>query len=99
MNLVIPPLFFYVVGAVLVLSGVARALTLGRSRPERDIQAYDPTLPAAPDSPDLPAAADKADKAAKARRRHLIFGIVWMLLGLFLILSTAGVLRARLPSP
>jgi len=38
MNLVIPPLFFYVVGAVLALSGVARALTLGRRRPERDIQ-------------------------------------------------------------
>jgi hypothetical protein len=85
MNLVIPPLFFYAVGAVLVLSGVGRALTLGRRRPERDIQGEEPGSPA-------------ADKAAKARRRHLIFGIVWVLLGLFLILSTAGVLRARLPS-
>ena len=86
MNLVIPPLFFYVIGAVLVLSGVGRALTLGRRRPEREISVDDP------DSP------DRADKAAKARRRHLLFGIVWVLLGLFLILSTAGVLRSRLPS-
>jgi len=85
MNLVIPPLFFYVVGAVLALSGVARALTLGRRRPERDIQGHEPDSAA-------------AHKAAQARRRHLIFGIVWVLLGLFLILSTAGVLRARLPS-
>jgi len=82
MNLVIPPLFFYAVGAALVLAGAARTLTLGRRRPERDIQG---------DDPDSPAAA----KAAQARRRHLIFGIVWVLLGLFLILSTAGVLRSR----
>ena len=27
-----------------------------------------------------------------------LFGLVWVALGLFLILSTAGVLRTRLPS-
>ena len=82
MNLVIPPLFFYAIGAVLVIAGVARSLTLGRRRPERDIQN---------DDPDSAVAA----KAAQVRRRHVIFGVVWVLLGLFLILSTAGVLKAR----
>jgi hypothetical protein len=86
MNLVIPPLFFYVVGAMLVIFGVARSLWLGVRRPAREIQADD----------EIGAAA--AATAAKARRRHLIFGIVWVLLGMFLILSTAGVLRGRLPS-
>jgi hypothetical protein len=86
MNLVIPPLFFYAVGAVLVISGVARTLTLGRRRPEREIQA---------DDPDPSVVANVAAKAAQVRRRHLIFGVVWVLLGLFLILSTAGVLKAR----
>ena len=89
MNLVIPPLFFYAIGAVLVLSGVGRALTLGRRRPEREISVDDPS---SPESSQL------AAKAAQARRRHLIFGVVWVLLGLFLILSTAGVLRSRLPT-
>jgi hypothetical protein len=32
---------------------------------------------------------------ARARRRHLTFGLVWMAMGLFLAVSTAGVLRSR----
>jgi hypothetical protein len=32
---------------------------------------------------------------ARARRRHRTFGFVWIALGLFLIASTAGVLRMR----
>jgi hypothetical protein len=36
-------------------------------------------------------------EAATARRRHFRFGIVWVLMGLFLIFSTAGVIRMRLP--
>jgi hypothetical protein len=90
MNLVIPPLFFYAIGAVLVISGVARTLTLGRRRPDRDIQADDGDDPSVAAS-----AAHRAAKAAQVRRRHMIFGVVWVLLGLFLILSTAGVLKAR----
>ncbi|HSS39478.1 MAG TPA: hypothetical protein VLT58_11975 [Polyangia bacterium] len=85
MNLVIPPLFFYVVGAMLVIFGAWRTAWLGRRHPRREI-----------DTDDLTEAA--ATAAAKARRRHLIFGIVWVALGLFLILSTAGVLRSRMPS-
>ena len=83
MNLVIPPLFFYVVGAMLVIFGAVRALTLGRRHPEPR------------DRADL---TERRRSRAKARRRHLIFGLVWVALGLFLILSTAGVLRSRMPS-
>jgi hypothetical protein len=76
MNIVIPPLFFYVIGAVLVIAGAVRAATLGRRNPAREL------------SEDTPA-------YAKARRRHLTFGVVWVLMGLFLIFSTAGLLRMR----
>ena len=31
----------------------------------------------------------------RARRRHLMFGILWVGMGLFLLFSTAGVLRSR----
>ena len=76
MNVVIPPLVFYVVGAALVLGGTIRAFTLGRKNPSRDLDDDDP-------------------RRVTARRRHLTFGVVWVLMGLFLIASTAGVLRSR----
>jgi cytochrome c biogenesis protein CcdA len=37
MNIVIPPIFFYVMGAILVVSGAVRAATLGRRDPEREL--------------------------------------------------------------
>jgi len=39
--------------------------------------------------------ADDDPAKARARRRHLTFGIVWMAMGIFLVASTAGVLRSR----
>jgi hypothetical protein len=38
---------------------------------------------------------DDSPERARARRRHKTFGLIWILLGLFLIASTAGVLRMR----
>jgi hypothetical protein len=76
MNVVIPPLIFYVVGAALVAGGAVRALALGRRNPSREIADDDPAK-------------------TRARRRHLTFGLVWVAMGLFLIASTAGVLRTR----
>jgi len=84
MNLVIPPLFFYVVGAMLVIFGAWRTAWLGRRHPSREVETEVSETAAA--------AADKA------RRRHFLFGLVWVALGLFLILSTAGVLHSRMPS-
>jgi hypothetical protein len=76
MNVVIPPLFFYVVGALLVIGGAVRAVVLGRRNSSRELRE------------DTPA-------QAKARRRHLTFGLIWIAMGLFLIFSTANVLRLR----
>jgi hypothetical protein len=76
MNIVIPPLFFYAIGTLLVLFGVLRALTLGRRRATSEL-------------------VEDTPERLKARRRHLTFGIVWVLMGLFLIVSTAGVIRMR----
>jgi hypothetical protein len=76
MNLVIPPLFFYLVGAALTIGGAVRAATLGRRDPAREIN-------------------DDTPERARARRRHRTFGLVWVALGIFLIASTAGVLRFR----
>lgn len=76
MNIVIPPIFFYVMGAILVVAGAVRAATLGRRNPDREL-------------------VDDTPERAKARRRHLTFGMVWVLMGLFLLFSTAGLLRLR----
>ena len=35
---------------------------------------------------------EETPERAKARKRHLAMGIVWVLMGLFLIISTAGIL-------
>ena len=32
---------------------------------------------------------------AKARRRHLVMGLIWLGMGVFLIVSTAGILGSR----
>src|SRR3954471_19834723 len=42
--------------------------------------------------------ADDDPARARTRRRHLTFGLVWVAMGLFLIASTAGVLRSRASS-
>jgi hypothetical protein len=39
--------------------------------------------------------ADDDPAKARARRRHLAFGLVWVAMGIFLLASTAGVLRSR----
>ena len=39
--------------------------------------------------------ADDDPAKARTRRRHLLFGLVWVGLGIFLLGSTAGVLRTR----
>ena len=79
MNVIIPPLFFYALGAMLLIFGTLRAVSFGRRRPERELVDED------------------TQARASERRRHLRFGIIWILMGLFLIVSTAGVLKMRSP--
>ena len=77
MNVIIPPIFFYAIGTLLVVFGALRTIMLGRRRAEREL------------TEDTP-------ERAKQRRRHRIMGVVWVLMGLFLIVSTSGVLQSRL---
>lgn len=76
MNVVIPPLIFYLVGGALIVGGSVRAVRFGRRNAAREIADDDPMR-------------------ARGRRRHMTFGLVWIAMGLFLIGSTAGVLRSK----
>ena len=38
---------------------------------------------------------EDSPERAKARRRHFTWGLIWVALGLFLIVSTAATLRMR----
>jgi hypothetical protein len=80
MNVVIPPLIFYLIGAVLVVGGTVRAARLGRRNAAREIADDDPVR-------------------ARSRRRHLTFGLIWIGMGIFLIVSTAGILRSKWGPP
>ncbi len=66
MNVVIPPLFFYIIGAMFVVMGALRAALLGRRNPARELL-------------------DDTPERSKLRRRHLGFGVAWVLTGLVLI--------------
>ena len=72
----LPPLFFYAMGTMLIVFGTARAIVLGRRRPDRELTE---------DTPDR----------AKARRRHRIMGVIFVVMGAFLIASTAGILGGK----
>lgn len=93
MNVVLPPLLFYALGTFLILAGAMRAFFLGRARPGRDVVAADLGERADPEVSEKDEARAAAD--TRARRRHLGFGLVWVAMGLFLILSTARVLQRR----
>ena len=76
MQLNIPPIIPYAVGAMLVMFGILRAKYLGAPRTPR------PTEDEAESSTNPPAI------RGKEQRRHLRMGVVWVLLGLFLLVST-----------
>jgi hypothetical protein len=76
MRLQIPALIPYLFGAVLVVFGIVRVKYLAAPRPPRD----------ASDEP------EGAEQAAPVRgpvqKRHLRWGVIYVLLGLFLLIST-----------
>jgi hypothetical protein len=82
MDIVLPPGLLYAVGALLVVLGGMRAYHLGWKRRERD----------EPESDD-PEAAPRPK--ATADRRHITFGLIWLAMGLFLIVSTLIKARGR----
>ena len=75
MQLNVPPIVPYVVGAVLVLFGSLRIRYLGAPRSPRP-------------SEDDSGSADDKPVRGKEQRRHITMGAVWILMGLFLLVST-----------
>jgi len=76
MRLNISPVIPYVVGAMLVVFGALRAKYLATPKPSR-----------LRDDEGQPAA-DPAPVRGKEETRHLRMGVVWILLGAFLLVST-----------
>jgi hypothetical protein len=76
MQLNIPPIIPYAVGAMLVIFGVLRAKYLGAPRTPRVTEDEAETSTIAPAI------------RGKEQRRHRRMGVVWVLLGLFLLVST-----------
>ena len=76
MHLNVPPILPYAVGALLVLFGGLRVKYLGAPRTPRITEADS-------DSSENPPAV-----RGKEQRRHQRMGVVWVLLGLFLLIST-----------
>lgn len=75
MRLTISPVVLYAVGIMLMVFGALRAKYLAAPRPPREVE--DGSEPA-----------DATPVRGKEQRRHLRMGVVWILLGLFLVVST-----------
>ncbi len=76
MRLNIPPIIPYAVGALLVLFGTLRVKYLGAPRTPRLTEE------------DSETSTNPAPVRGKEQRRHIRMGVVWVLLGLFLVIST-----------
>jgi hypothetical protein len=81
MQINIPPAIPYAVGAILILFGILRAKYLAAPRMSEDAQEDN--------------AAVRAEVRGPEQRRHLRMGVVWILLGLFLVVSTVLQMRRR----
>jgi hypothetical protein len=76
MHLNIPPIIPYAVGAMLVVFGSLRAKYLSAPRTSRMTEE------------DAGTSTNEEPVRGKEQRRHLRMGVVWVLLGLFLLIST-----------
>jgi hypothetical protein len=80
MQVNLPPIIPYLIGLALIVFGGLRIRFLGapRARRERDADLQEPS---APPSEDL-------IERGPEQKRHIRWGIIWMLLGVFLVVST-----------
>lgn len=85
MHLNLPPLIPYVVGALLVVFGLVRAKVLGAPRSPRPTDQDDDQAVQSPRATD---ATEPADVRGPEQKRHIRWGILWVLMGLFLLIST-----------
>jgi len=75
MQVYIPPVVPYALGAMLVLFGSLRIKYLGAPRVPRPVEDED-------------APADTTPVRGKEQRRHVRMGVLWILMGAFLLVST-----------
>jgi hypothetical protein len=73
MRIELPPVLFYGIGILLIVFGTLRAYHLGWQR--RQIER--------PSSEE-----DAGPRPKPTARRHIAFGVLWMAMGLFLVVST-----------
>jgi len=76
MQVNIPPIIPYLLGAMLVVFGGLRVKYLGAPRVPRSVD------------DDVETSVEAAPVRGKEQRRHIRMGAVWLLLGLFLLVST-----------
>jgi hypothetical protein len=81
MNIELPPVLFYGVGVILIVFGALRAYQLGWQR------RFD-ELPGDPRENQAGPEAGPAPRRSPAARRHITFGLLWVVMGLFLVVST-----------
>jgi hypothetical protein len=83
MQVNLPPFLFYAIGTMLIVFGALRVKYLGAPRLRRR---------PADDETGEEASADREPEERLERgpeqRRHIRWGIIWILLGLFLVVST-----------
>jgi len=82
MRVNLPPIIPYVIGLMLIVFGALRIKFLGapRARRQRDTD-WQNASPSGP-SP------EEVIERGPEQRRHIRWGIIWILLGLFLVIST-----------
>ena len=90
MQLSLPPIIPYAVGCVLILFGALRIKYLGAPRARR--RSDDDETPGEV-SGDRTAESDERLQRGPEQRRHIRWGTIWILLGLFLVISTFIQLR------
>jgi hypothetical protein len=76
MRIELPPVLFYGIGVLLIVFGVLRAYHLGWQRRTLDRPA------------DQSEDGEVGPRANPTARRHITFGVLWVAMGLFLVIST-----------
>jgi hypothetical protein len=85
MQLNLPPIIPYAVGCILILFGALRIRYLGAPRVRKR---SDDDENAGQASSDRTVEPEERLQRGPEQRRHIRWGIIWILLGLFLVIST-----------
>lgn len=83
--MVIPPVLFYALGAMLTVFGALRAWHFGRRRRREPLAGADVEGAESGESP----------RERAGRRRHLWMGLAWVLMGLYVVYTAVGLQRQQ----